>query len=102
MTGLLATITVQGNSFIVQEQGKAPTNNPVIEVPRATTVNVLFENSDPEEHNLVVVAGDTQFRTAFLEQGTSQVLTFSLPGSGSYEFFSEGGPVAIKGTMRVP
>jgi plastocyanin len=102
VTGLLATITVQGNSFIVQEQGKSPSNNPVIEVPKATTVNVLFKNSDSEEHNLVVVAGDTQFRTAFLEQGTSQVLTFSLPASGSYEFFSEGGPVAIKGTLRVP
>lgn len=110
-SSVAATITLQGNAFQVQQQGKEPIDNLVLEVPRATTVNLVFRNTDTVDHTFVVVTKepgpdgqlvDKRVRTGTLSEGQSQDLAVSFPAPGLYEFYSEGGPVAVKGNIRVP
>jgi plastocyanin len=98
-----ATVTVRGITFAFD--GPLVTEPGVLEWAKGTTVNLVFRNTDSTAHNLVVRGGEgdnaVKFETALIEEGAVQVLTVRIDVPGEYEIVSEGGPVAVKGIVRV-
>jgi hypothetical protein len=105
---LHATVTLRDDGTLVVNEVDGPANDRVTFV-RANTTNVLFENETDEERRLVLDLGEQdveneetgetetvahQLCTALVDEGGTQLLTFSIyePSAvaGPYEFFVPG------------
>jgi hypothetical protein len=99
-SGIVATLTLQGNEFAVDVQGSGDSS---IVLPKAATVNILFRNTDSSKHNLVIEGEDgTAIATSnFVEQDKATVLTVRLTKPGKYRAVSEGGDVKAETVITV-
>jgi hypothetical protein len=108
-TGLVATISLADGALEVQPNGKPVAATPVLQVPRALMVNIVFRNEDSSPVEFVVVTKavrdgqltDIEVRTGLLEEGAAQSLAVEFPSTGEYEFFAEGGTTEVSGTIEV-
>lgn len=99
-SGVVATITLQGNQFAVAVQG---TGDSKLVIPKATTVNILFKNTDSSKHNLLIESEDGAViaGTDFIEQDKATILTVRLNAPGTYRAVSEGGDVEAETVITV-
>jgi hypothetical protein len=86
-------------------------------IPRSLTVNVIFQNDNPEGEQALVIVGPEittkaedgtekvqaqEFRTGFVGKDKRAVVTFKITRPGQYEFHTEGAGPAASGTILVP
>ena len=90
-SGIVATITFQGNTHSVDVQS----GGDKLVLPKATSFNILFRNSDSSDHNLVIEDADGKAvaTTNFVEQDKATMLTLKINKPGTYRAISEGGAV---------
>jgi hypothetical protein len=93
----LGTLTIAGNKFQIDAPGGA------LNLPKATTFNILFRNNDSSRRNLELLGADGKpvAQTDYVEQDQATVLTLRVSKPGTYDLVSKGGSVDVKTVVTV-